>query len=99
VELIALGPAHTSGDVVVHLPVERIMAVGDLLEEGALWTACADLAGWVRALERIADHRPRVLLPAHGGVQRGDSLLRGQLAFLRASPPDTTPAVDCRHAP
>ena len=99
VELIAMGPAHTPGDVVVHLPAEGIMAVGDLLEEGSLWTACADLAGWARALERIAGYGPRVVLPSHGGVQRSDSLLRHQLAFLRAPPPDSTAAPDCRHAP
>ena len=99
VELIAMGPAHTAGDVVVHLPGEGIMAVGDLLEEGSLWTACADLSGWARALERIAGYRPRVVLPAHGGIQRGDSLLRDQRAFLRAPPADTTAAPDCRLAP
>ena len=37
IQLLHFGPAHTRGDVVVYLPAQRILAVGDLLENGLPW--------------------------------------------------------------
>jgi glyoxylase-like metal-dependent hydrolase (beta-lactamase superfamily II) len=31
VELIEVGPAHTAGDVLVHVPDARVMFAGDIL--------------------------------------------------------------------
>ena len=31
VELIEVGPAHTAGDVLVHVPDARVMLAGDIL--------------------------------------------------------------------
>jgi glyoxylase-like metal-dependent hydrolase (beta-lactamase superfamily II) len=66
VRLLALGPAHTRGDVVVWLPAERIAAVGDLVEDAYPWIEGANVRGWAGALERILSLEAAVLLPAHG---------------------------------
>jgi cyclase len=67
VELHMLGPAHTSGDVLVWLPAERAVYTGDLLFiEGTpvMWAGPVD--NWLAACDRIlafgADH----IVPGHG---------------------------------
>jgi glyoxylase-like metal-dependent hydrolase (beta-lactamase superfamily II) len=78
-----VGPAHTRGDLIVWLPAERIVAVGDLIERGLPYAGHGYPAGWVRALERIDALDPLVIVPSHGPVLRDRSLLRAQLATFR----------------
>lgn len=86
VRIVHLGPAHTRGDVIVHLPDDGIVAVGDLLEEGVPWIdENTDVAGWSRALERIDRLDAAVTIPSHGAIQRDDELLetvRGVVSTL-----------------
>lgn len=79
--LIHLGPAHTRGDVAVWLPRERILAAGDLVEDAYPWVQNANIAGWVRALERIERLGPVIVLPAHGSPWRNPG---ARLAVQRA---------------
>lgn len=81
--LIDVGPAHTPGDLVVHLPASRITAVGDLVEVGELWLEGADIGGWVNALDHVLGLDPRIVLPGHGGVQTDLDLVRAQRDELR----------------
>ena len=88
--LLPLGPAHTPGDAAVWLPGERIVAVGDLLEEGELWLEGADVAGWLRALDALAALDARVLVPSHGGPSADGALFAAARAQLnRAAAPGT----------
>ncbi|MCC7496988.1 MAG: MBL fold metallo-hydrolase [Bryobacterales bacterium] len=69
VELIEAGPAHTEGDLLVHLPDTRTVFAGDLLFLGStpvMWQGSAE--NWIRACERIMDLEPEVVLPGHGPV-------------------------------
>lgn len=84
VRVLALGPAHTRTDVAVWLPESGILAAGDLVEEGFPWFGDADPRGWAEALDVLSALRPRILLPAHGGVQRDGRLLETERRFLRA---------------
>lgn len=72
------GPAHTRGDVVVHLPDEGIVAAGDLVEEGLPYVDDADPEGWSAALDSVESLQPGVLLPAHGSVVRDRRLIEAQ---------------------
>lgn len=72
------GPAHTRGDVVVHLPDEAIVAAGDLVEEGLPYVDDADPEGWSAALDSVLSLDPAVLLPAHGSVVRDRRLVEAQ---------------------
>ena len=52
--LIYVGPAHTSGDLIVHLPAERIVFTGDILFRLCTpsgWEGTYDR--WIAALDRI----------------------------------------------
>lgn len=85
VRVLHFGPAHTRGDLVVHVPDQGVIAVGDLLEDGLPWVAESDVVGWAGALDSIASLRPRVVLPAHGRTRHDDALLRDQRALFGAT--------------
>jgi cyclase len=87
VHLIAVGPAHTAGDVIVHLPAERIVFTGDVLFRLCTpigWDGTYD--GWLRALDTIAALEPDVVVPGHGplcGVE-GPREMKAYLEYVRA---------------
>lgn len=85
VELHVLGPAHTSGDLLVWLPAERAVFTGDLLFIEAtpvMWAG--PVQNWLAACERIlafgADH----IVPGHGPMTdaRGVRAVQEYLRFL-----------------
>jgi glyoxylase-like metal-dependent hydrolase (beta-lactamase superfamily II) len=89
VRLIPIGPAQTTGDMLVMLPRENILFAGSLVStDRNPFAADASAAGWLNALNRIAKMAPSLVLPARGaGVEtrivreRRDAIawLRGQV--------------------
>lgn len=74
-ELIHVGPAHTSNDVVVWLPEERCLFAGDVAFAGAQpFLLEGSLAGFASAVARMREIRPDVLVPGHGPVRRSDEV-------------------------
>ncbi len=67
-------PAHTPGHLALWQPEQRLIVVGDALSDFDVgWVNLAldgpDAAGTALAsLERLADFRPRVVLPSHGPI-------------------------------
>jgi cyclase len=86
VRLIHVGPAHTTGDVIAHLPGEGIVFTGDVL-----FRLCTPIgwegtfANWIAALERIAALGVDTVVPGHGPVCGVEGLLemRDYLAYVR----------------
>ena len=87
VHLIYVGPAHTSGDVIVHLPEQRVVFTGDIL-----FRLCTPIgwdgtfAKWCEALDRLVALDPEVVVPGHGplcGVE-GPRELKAYLEYVRA---------------
>ncbi|MGI5131126.1 MBL fold metallo-hydrolase [Pseudonocardia sp. CA-107938] len=69
VHLIQVGPAHTAGDVIVHVPDARLLYSGDILFVGGTPIAWAGpIDRWIAALERILDMDLVTILPGHGPV-------------------------------
>lgn len=100
VRVLALGPAHTRGDLVVWLPEERLLASGDLVEDAWPWVAEADIAGWLRALHRMAALDPVLLLPAHGALWRDPRpRLAAQAALFEAGVAASCGEGDAASAP
>ena len=88
VELIEVGPAHTRGDIMVYLPEERVLFAGDVLFIGGhpiLWQGPA--GNWIRALDRILEMDPEVIVPGHGPItdKRGVARLRDYFVALQAA--------------
>ncbi len=67
VRLLYVGPAHTAGDLIVHLPEEGVVFAGDVLFRRCTPVAWeGTTARWIEALERIAALEPEVVVPGHG---------------------------------
>jgi len=75
VELIHVGPAHTTNDVVVWLPEQRVLFTGDVAFAGGQpFLLEGSVPGFARALERLRALSPEVVVPGHGPVCRGDDV-------------------------
>jgi glyoxylase-like metal-dependent hydrolase (beta-lactamase superfamily II) len=69
VRLLELGPAHTRGDAIAHVPDARVVFSGDILFiEGTpiMWEGPA--ANWLAACDRILELDAHVIVPGHGPV-------------------------------
>ena len=69
VELVMAGPAHTRGDVLVHVPAERTVFTGDIVFSGGhpiIWAG--PVASWVRACDRILGWDVDIVVPGHGPI-------------------------------
>jgi cyclase len=68
IEIRYLGRSHTSGDLVVWLPLERIAAVGDMV----VWPVPlvgndqSHVGDWPATLDALLALKPAVVLPGHG---------------------------------
>jgi glyoxylase-like metal-dependent hydrolase (beta-lactamase superfamily II) len=86
VDLLYVGPAHTAGDVIAHLPEHGIVFTGDVL-----FRLCTPIgwegtfANWIAALDRIVALEPDLIVPGHGplcGVE-GPREMRDYLVYVR----------------
>ena len=69
VRLIEVGPAHTGGDVLVHVPGDRAVFTGDILFiEGTPLMWAGPVANWIRACETIIAMDVDVIVPGHGPI-------------------------------
>ena len=87
VSLLEVGPAHTAGDVVVHLPDDGIVFTGDILFHGGhpiVWAG--PVANWIAACDQVLSLDARVVVPGHGPLTDGVAVgaLRGYFEWLTA---------------
>ena len=69
VELIYVGPAHTTNDIIVWLPERRALFTGDVIFHGGTpFALMGSIAGWLAALERLRALGAERLVPGHGEV-------------------------------
>ena len=99
VQLFELGPAHTSGDVVVHLPDASVTFTGDLVFHGGhpiVWAG--PVAHWIEACDRILALGATVVVPGHGPLSDRQCVLdqRGYFEWLVA---EGTPRLQGGMAP
>ncbi len=87
VELVEVGPAHTAGDVLVHVPSRRTVYTGDIMfvqGHPILWAG--SIPDVVAALDTIAGWNPETIVPGHGPVTDLNGLreIREYLIYCRA---------------
>jgi cyclase len=85
--LKTVGPAHTKGDVLVHVPEDRTVFTGDILfVEGhpVLWAGPID--NWVAACDQILAWDVETVVPGHGPItdKRGVQAMKGYLLYIKA---------------
>ena len=68
VDLVELGPAHTRGDVIVHVPDDGVVFTGDILfHRGHPVVWAGPVANWIAACDRILVlDGIEVVVPGHG---------------------------------
>lgn len=86
IELLYVGPAHTAGDAIVHLPAQRIVFTGDVLFRLCTpigWEGTYDQ--WIAALDRIIALDPAVIVPGHGPLcgSEGPREMKAYLEYIR----------------
>ncbi len=86
VRLIEVGPAHTRGDTIVHVPSERLAYAADILFVGrhpVVWEG--PVANWVRGLDLLLALEVDVIVPGHGPLagKREVAELKGYFEYLQ----------------
>jgi glyoxylase-like metal-dependent hydrolase (beta-lactamase superfamily II) len=88
VELIEVGPAHTRGDLVVHVPDAKTVFTGDILFIGGtpiVWTG--PLGNWIAACDLMLGMDVDTVVPGHGPLtdKAGITAVRDYLVFVEAA--------------
>lgn len=66
-QLIYVGPAHSSGDIIVYLPEHKLIFAGDIV----FWK-CTPVGWegthnkWIEALDFLISLKPEIIVPGHG---------------------------------
>jgi glyoxylase-like metal-dependent hydrolase (beta-lactamase superfamily II) len=86
VEMIEVGPAHTSGDAILHVPDAATVFTGDILFIGGtpiIWAG--PIGNWIAACDRIIELGARTLVPGHGPVTDNDGVgdVKRYLEYIR----------------
>ncbi|MDH4169753.1 MAG: MBL fold metallo-hydrolase [Acidimicrobiia bacterium] len=86
VDLHEVGPAHTAGDVIAHLPDAGVVFTGDILfvyGTPIIWDG--PVANWLAACDLIDSLDPAVVVPGHGPLTdaTGVDMVRRYLAFVQ----------------
>lgn len=87
VQLTMVGPAHTRGDVLVHVPADRTVFTGDILFIGGhpiTWDG--PIANWIAACDLILGWDVETIVPGHGPItdKAGVRAVRHYFEYLTA---------------
>ncbi len=86
VDLIEVGPAHTGGDILVHVPSDRTVFTGDILFiEGTPIMWAGPVGNWIEACDSIIALDCETIVPGHGPVtdKRGVKAVQSYLTYIR----------------
>lgn len=87
-EIQHFGPAHSPEDLVIVVPDEGVVFIGDILFTGRIpFVGEADSKAWLAKIERLIALKPRLMVTGHGEVSRNPTkdlvLTRDYLTYLR----------------
>jgi glyoxylase-like metal-dependent hydrolase (beta-lactamase superfamily II) len=85
VHLIEVGPAHTLGDTLVHIPSDRVVFTADILFIGGhpiIWAG--PTSNWLKACDRILEMDVETIVPGHGPItdKKGVAEVKGYLEYI-----------------
>ncbi len=86
-ELIEVGPAHTAGDVLVHLPDQGVIFTGDILFiDGTPIVWDGPIQNWIDACQAIIDLGCDTIVPGHGPLtdHAGVQAVADYLGYIKA---------------
>ena len=73
-ELFHWAPAHTSGDLIVYLPDQKIVATGDIIATSNPYPRIHDekngsTEGWIKTAKEMVALNADTFIPGHGNIQ------------------------------
>lgn len=85
VDLYLVGPAHTAGDTLVHVPGDKLLFTGDILFiDGTpiMWEG--PIGNWIGACDRILAMDVEIIVPGHGPItdKRGVRAVKSYLEYI-----------------
>jgi glyoxylase-like metal-dependent hydrolase (beta-lactamase superfamily II) len=86
IELRQVGPAHTRGDILVHVPDDRTVFTGDILfVEGHPIIWAGPIGNWIDACNYMLSLDVETVVPGHGPItdKRGIEAIRDYLSYVR----------------
>jgi len=86
VEVIEVGPAHTGGDAILHVPGAATVFTGDILFiDGTPIIWAGPISNWIAACDRIIALGARTLVPGHGPITDNDGVtdVKRYLEYIR----------------
>ena len=94
VALTNVGPAHTRGDVLVHVPEDHTIFTGDIVFVGGhpvMWAG--PVSNWIRACDHILNLDVETVVPGHGPIS-GKKEVRALREYLRELHDETRKRYD-----
>ena len=87
IQVLLLGRAHTSGDVFIYMPREKVVATGDALIDWMPFLGDGYPEEWVQTLTALEKYDFTHIIPGHGEVLPKEHLVfyRGYLTDLIAA--------------
>ncbi len=87
VTLVNVGPAHTAGDTIVHVPSDRTVFTGDILfneSHPIMWTG--PVANWIAACGYVLGLDVETVVPGHGPITDKAAVraMRGYFEYVAA---------------
>ncbi len=87
-QLIEVGPAHTTGDLMVYVPDAKTLFAGDILFIGStpvMWAGPVE--NWLNALDLILDMEVNTIVPGHGPITNKDGVreVKAYWEFVRGA--------------
>lgn len=87
VRLIQAGPAHTQGDLIVHVPDARVLYAADIVffeSTPVMWAGPVE--NWLAALDMILDMDVETIVPGHGPLtdKRGVQQVKAYWEYVTA---------------
>jgi glyoxylase-like metal-dependent hydrolase (beta-lactamase superfamily II) len=85
-QLVNVGPAHTGGDTMIHIPEDRTVFTGDILfieSHPVIWDG--PITNWIAACDKILSWDVETIVPGHGPItdKAGVRRFRGYLVYIR----------------
>ena len=84
IEITHLGVANTTGDLVIHLPAERIAITGDIAITPVPFGFLSSPRAWIGTLDRLKALDASTIVPGHGPPQADKQFISDLQAMLRS---------------
>jgi cyclase len=83
VQIRFMGPGNTVGDTIVYLPVEKILAAGDLLDHPVPYFFGDHPVDHVNTLQLMTQLDIQTIVPGHGEILHGKDYIYQVLEFIK----------------